>query len=72
MQRSRFHHQWSPDKLTIENTVPEEVRAQLQKLGHTLDVKPPAGATNAIMRSNDGVFIGVSEPRLNGKAAGVD
>jgi gamma-glutamyltranspeptidase/glutathione hydrolase len=72
MQRPRFHHQWSPDVLRIENTVPEDVRAQLEKRGHKLDVKDPEGATNAIYREEDGTFVGVSDPRLQGKAAGFD
>ncbi|HEX8520841.1 MAG TPA: gamma-glutamyltransferase, partial [Tepidisphaeraceae bacterium] len=72
MQRPRFHHQWSPDVLRIEETVDPAVRAELEKRGHKLDVKKPEGATNAILRQPDGTFIGVSEPRGEGKASGVE
>ena len=71
MSRPRFHHQWSPDKLTIENTFPQDVLNDLKQRGHTLEIKKPAGATNAILRQPDGTFIGISEPRANGKARGM-
>ena len=70
MARPRFHHQWSPDQLWIENTFPSDVLTGLQKLGHTLDPEPPVGATQAIIQKPDGTFVGASEPRLPGKAAG--
>jgi gamma-glutamyltranspeptidase/glutathione hydrolase len=70
MSRPRFHHQWSPDQLWIENTFPPEIFTGLEKLGHTLDIEPPVGATQAILRKADGTFVGASEPRLPGKAAG--
>ena len=70
MSRPRFHHQWAPDKLWIENTFPANVLDGLEKLGHSLDKEPPIGATQAIMRRPDGTFVGASEPRLPGKAEG--
>jgi gamma-glutamyltranspeptidase/glutathione hydrolase len=70
MARPRFHHQWSPDTLWIENTFPPDVLSGLKKLGHTLDIEPPVGATQAILRKADGTLVGASEPRLQGKAAG--
>ena len=69
MARPRFHHQWSPDELWIEKTFDADVLKRLTGLGHKLDVEPPVGAANAIVFRN-GEFIGVSEPRSNGKAAG--
>jgi gamma-glutamyltranspeptidase/glutathione hydrolase len=70
MERPRFHHQWSPDVLRIEETVPQDIRMELEHRGHKLDVKKPEGAANGIMREGDGTFVGVSEPRLQGKADG--
>jgi gamma-glutamyltranspeptidase/glutathione hydrolase len=70
MLRPRFHHQWSPDQLWIENTFPPEMYTGLEKLGHRLDIEPPQGATQAIIRKPDGTLVGASEPRLPGKAAG--
>ncbi len=69
LKRPRFHHQWSPDELWIERTFGKDVLKKLEMMGHKLDVADPVGATNAII-FKDGAFIGVSEPRLQGKAAG--
>jgi gamma-glutamyltranspeptidase/glutathione hydrolase len=70
LKRPRFHHQWMPDRLTIEHTFNAKVLEKLKSLGHTLDVVRPAGATQMITRTPAGEFAGVSEPRLEGKAAG--
>jgi gamma-glutamyltranspeptidase/glutathione hydrolase len=71
LKRPRFHHQWSPGELWIENTFDKDVLAELEKLGHKLDPAAPTGATQAILAKPDGSgFLGFSEPRLNGKASG--
>ncbi|MEA2711575.1 MAG: gamma-glutamyltranspeptidase / glutathione hydrolase [Phycisphaerales bacterium] len=70
MARPRFHHQWSPATLRIEETVDPAVLKDLKSRGHELVVTKPGGATNAIMRKPDGTFVGVSEPRQDGKSAG--
>ncbi len=70
MARPRFHHQWSPEELWVEKSVPAELQLGLAKLGHKLNVAPPTGATQAIIRLPDGMFVGASEPRVPGKAAG--
>ncbi len=70
MARPRFHHQWSPDKLLIENTFARDVLEDLVKRGHDLDIRKPVGACNAIVRERNGTFVGVSESRAKGKAQG--
>lgn len=70
LQRPRFHHQWSPDAIWIEKTTDPELLKKLESMGHKLDVSVPMGATQAILRKPDGTFVGVSEPRVPGKAAG--
>jgi gamma-glutamyltranspeptidase/glutathione hydrolase len=70
MARPRIHHQWSPATLRIEDTHPAAVQKDLKARGHELVLVKPSGATNAILRKPDGTFVGVSEPRLDGKAAG--
>jgi gamma-glutamyltranspeptidase/glutathione hydrolase len=69
LSRPRFHHQWSPAELWIEKTFDPGVIKRLEEMGHTVKRANPEGACNAIVYQN-GQFIGVSEPRLNGKAAG--
>lgn len=70
VKRPRFHHQWSPDELWIEDTFAQEMRDKLVAMGHKLDVNQPQGATQAIVVKPDGGLVGISEPRLSGKAAG--
>jgi gamma-glutamyltranspeptidase/glutathione hydrolase len=70
MSRPRFHQQWSPPQLWIENTFSPEVLSGLTALGHTLDIVAPTGAAQAIELLPDGTLVGVSEPRLPAKAAG--
>jgi gamma-glutamyltranspeptidase/glutathione hydrolase len=70
MARPRIHHQWSPPTLRIEDTFDGAIQKDLNFRGHELAGVKPAGATNAIVRQPDGTFIGVSEPRQDGKAGG--
>jgi gamma-glutamyltranspeptidase/glutathione hydrolase len=70
MARPRFHQQWSPPQLWIENTFPPEVQSGLTALGHELEKASPTGAAQAIEFLPDGTVVGVSEPRLPAKAAG--
>ncbi len=68
--RVRFHHQWSPDRLTIEDAAPGDLIAGLAKLGQKIEKTSSLGVTQAILRLPDGRFMGASDPRVNGKAAG--
>jgi gamma-glutamyltranspeptidase len=53
--------------------MPVDVLTRLKEMGHTLDVVDPAGATNAIHQwPAFRRLTGVSEPRLEGKAAGTE
>ncbi|MGH7176255.1 MAG: gamma-glutamyltransferase, partial [Tepidisphaeraceae bacterium] len=49
LSRPRFHHQWSPNELWIENTFDESVLRQLESRGHKVAIKKPEGATQAIV-----------------------
>ena len=65
----RFHHQWKPDELRIEKTVPEAVRAELKARGHTLRVVDELGATQAVAASTSAKkFSGAADPRGEGEA----
>lgn len=75
LARERVHHQWSPDEISAEEAYPTDMKMALEAKGHKLEVKKndtpiSGGATQAIIYQ-DGYFIGVSEPRVPGKAAGV-
>lgn len=66
----RFHHQWQPDVLRIESSIPAQTRAALEKQGHVLNVTPQIGVTQAVIRRADGTFDGAADPRAGGTAAG--
>ena len=68
---SRFHHQWSPDLLMVEKTMPSEIIRNLSERGHVVQQLESAGVMQAIARSPDGTqLIGVHDPRVPGLAAG--
>jgi gamma-glutamyltranspeptidase/glutathione hydrolase len=66
----RFHHQWQPDQLRLEPTLPASIRADLEKRGHVLKPTPNIGVTQAVVRGADGSFSGAADPRAGGTAAG--
>lgn len=71
----RIHHQWKPDQLRVEKTLPAEIQQQLEKKGHKLKPFFGYGSTQAIAisstpprdpasKSNNSPWQAVSEPRL--------
>jgi gamma-glutamyltranspeptidase / glutathione hydrolase len=69
LKEPRFHHQWKPDELRIERRVPPEVRAELEKRGHKLNVVDSMGAAQAVGVEKE-KLTGVADPRGEGKAGG--
>jgi gamma-glutamyltranspeptidase/glutathione hydrolase len=67
----RLHHQWRPDVLMVEDSMPAEVVNKLQARGHEIEQLPPrqVGATQAIEQSPKGQLVGVHDPRVPGEAA---
>ena len=70
LAQPRFHHQWQPDGLRIERSVPEATRRELERRGHKLKVLDSMGAAQAVAIDAKGDFVGVPDPRGEGKAAG--
>ncbi|MEC7566951.1 MAG: gamma-glutamyltransferase [Planctomycetota bacterium] len=69
----RFHHQWSPDRLYMEQGTDPELVQSLRAMGHRVTVGGSAGTTQLIHRDPaTGLFTGVHDPRVPGKAAGPD
>lgn len=67
----RFHHQWSPDRITLEEAAPPELAEKLRELGHAVRNTRRLGVTQAIGLAPDGKsLIGVADPRVEGKAGG--
>jgi gamma-glutamyltranspeptidase / glutathione hydrolase len=69
----RFHHQWLPDELRVEETLPASVRAELERRGHTVREVPWRwlGQVEAIgIDPRTGERLGAADPRRGGHAAG--
>jgi gamma-glutamyltranspeptidase/glutathione hydrolase len=70
LARPRLHHQWEPDELRVEDTVDPAVAEALRALGHPVTVVAPFGATQCIVRRDDGAFLPVHDPRVPGASGG--
>ncbi len=67
----RIHHQWSPDELSVEKSMPAELQTALEQHGHKLTLKNSMGVTQIVGRTKDGkAFVGVADPRVSGLAEG--
>ena len=58
----RFHHQWLPDRLQLEEGFASDTIRLLKKMGHEIKVGRPMGSLQSVMRTKDG-FLGASDPR---------
>jgi gamma-glutamyltranspeptidase / glutathione hydrolase len=65
----RFHHQWKPDILYLQNGFSPGTQAALTKMGYTIQPTEGVARVEAIVIDN-GVLEGGTESRLNGKVAG--
>jgi gamma-glutamyltranspeptidase/glutathione hydrolase len=71
MRAPRFHHQWRPDQLILEESWPVAVRRQLEAKGHPLKVVSEMGVSQAVAWSeNASSFQGQADPRDEGRADG--
>jgi gamma-glutamyltranspeptidase/glutathione hydrolase len=69
---ARMHHQWLPDRVTIEkeNGPTEEVLSKLRAMGHDVTAGGRQGDAHSIWVAPDGKVYGVVEKRTpDGKAA---
>jgi gamma-glutamyltranspeptidase / glutathione hydrolase len=67
----RFHHQWMPDMILMEQNFPEAMERALQARGFTTKRRGHIGLVNAIgvdPKSNE--RLGAADPRDNGSAVG--
>jgi gamma-glutamyltranspeptidase/glutathione hydrolase len=67
----RFHHQWLPDEITVEDRVSPDTMNLLRSKGHKLNVRHFWGDGECIMIDpKSGERLGASDGRNNGKAVG--
>lgn len=65
----RFHHQWIPDVIKVEDGVADSVQARLKRFGHKLVPQIRYSATQVIYRSEIGL-LGAADPSKGGSAVG--
>lgn len=67
----RFHHQWLPDTLWVEETFSPRVAQELAARGHKVETRRWIGQVNAIgMDAKTGERLGAADPRRQGAAVG--
>jgi gamma-glutamyltranspeptidase / glutathione hydrolase len=67
----RFHHQWLPDQIEMEEDFPPAMESALNVLGHKTKRKGHIGLVNAIgIDPQNGERLGAADPRDQGSAVG--
>jgi gamma-glutamyltranspeptidase / glutathione hydrolase len=67
----RFHHQWIPDRILLEQQFPASIEQGLNAMGHATKRKGHIGLVNAIgIDSQTGERLGAADPRDEGSAVG--
>ena len=71
LRTPRFHQQWRPNELKIENSWAPKIMEDLEKKGHKLNKVAGFGACQMIARAPEGKgYVGAADPRGEGKALG--
>ena len=67
----RFHHQWMPDRVFLEQQFPATMEQGLNAMGHATRRRGHIGLVNAIgIDSQTGERLGAADPRDEGSAVG--
>jgi gamma-glutamyltranspeptidase/glutathione hydrolase len=67
----RFHHQWMPDRILMEQQFPASLEQGLNAMGHATKRRGHIGLVNAIgIDSKTGGRLGAADPRDEGSAVG--
>jgi gamma-glutamyltranspeptidase/glutathione hydrolase len=70
VNKPKFHHQWLPDVIDVEDTFNKNVVDELRKMGYKISVRSGIGRTEVIMIQPDGTIIGVGDGRGEDAAVG--
>jgi gamma-glutamyltranspeptidase / glutathione hydrolase len=70
VNKPKFHMQWLPDVVFIENNFPDEIITGLQKMGYTVNKREQIGRTDVIKILNNGTIEAVGDKRGDDTAEG--
>ena len=70
VNKPKFHHQWVPDEIIVENDFPQATREQLRKMGYTVRQRGNIGRTELIRILPDGTIEAIADKRGEDHAAG--
>jgi gamma-glutamyltranspeptidase/glutathione hydrolase len=68
----RIHHQWQPDQLAVEKGLDAKLVESLKAMGHPIVVRDSIGVSQEVGKLDDGSLLAVHDPRVPGKAVGMD
>jgi gamma-glutamyltranspeptidase/glutathione hydrolase len=66
----RMHHQWIPDRISVEPDVPADVVEGLRARGHEVHVSEYRWSAAESIYVEDGIQYGANDPRRDGLAVG--
>jgi gamma-glutamyltranspeptidase/glutathione hydrolase len=69
VNKPKFHHQWLPDEILVEESFPQAVEQQLKQMGYKITRRGSIGRTEVIKIEN-GKIEAVADSRGNDAAAG--
>jgi gamma-glutamyltranspeptidase/glutathione hydrolase len=64
----RFHHQWSPDEVSVERGISPDLVRALEARGHVVTPTGARTSANSIVVTPQG-YTGAADPRTRGAAA---
>jgi gamma-glutamyltranspeptidase/glutathione hydrolase len=62
VNKPKFHHQWLPDRIDVEDDFPATLKTELEQMGYTINVRSKIGRTEVI-KVSDGSFEAVADIR---------
>jgi gamma-glutamyltranspeptidase/glutathione hydrolase len=65
---ARIHHQWLPERLDVENELPQETRKSLERRGHGIRETRVVGVVQAIVAGAVGLRVPLILARSSGRA----
>ena len=63
VNKPKFHHQWLPDRIDVEDDFPATLKTELEQMGYTINVRSKIGRTEVIKVLQDGSFEAIADIR---------